>query len=109
MLYWTGSTAPIRSLATTKSNSSTMSVTRVQGVNGSREGLTSTPAERSTETASTSSATVWPLSSLASTSSLVDSKADTTNSNPAPASSGQMWRWRRMCSTLVVQSKVSPG
>ncbi len=40
---------------------------------------------------------------------MTDSKAETTNTQPASASSGQHLGWRRMCSTLIVQSKVRSG
>ena len=36
-------------------------------------------------------------------------RADTMKAQPAAASSGRASRWARMCSTLVVQSKVSWG
>src|SRR3954470_21661749 len=42
-------------------------------------------------------------------SSLTDSNAETTNRQPASASAGHSGASRRMCSTFVVQSKVSSG
>src|SRR3954454_617130 len=41
--------------------------------------------------------------------SLTDSNGETTNRQPTSASAGHSWASRRMCSTFVVQSKVSSG
>ena len=113
-LYCTGSTLPTRSWSWTKSSNATKLSRVVHGVNGSHDGRTSMPASRNTPTALPASAVVCPLSSRASTASSTDSNADTTKRHPASASSGQRSscrrpRYRRTCSTLTVQSKVTSG
>ena len=93
--HWTGSTFPTRSQYATSSTKAQTSSAVVHGVKGSSDGRGSMPLRRSTSTASISSATVWPLSSLVRMSSLADSKADTTNTQPMSASSGHSSRWER--------------
>ena len=79
------------------------------GVNGRNDGRTSIPCSRSNTVARAASAAVWPLSSRSRIASLVDSNAETTNTQPASAISGQMPACRRTCSTFTVQSNVTSG
>ncbi len=109
IVYWTASTFATRSCATTKSSIAPSSAALVQGVKGSHEGRTSIPWRRSKATAALSSAAVCPLSKMRRVVSSTDSKADTTNRQPAFAKPAQRSSWARMCSTLVVQSKLRSG
>ncbi len=59
--------------------------------------------------AAPTSARVCPLCSLSRTVSLSDSTADTTNAQPRARSSGNRPRYFRMCSILIVASKVTSG
>jgi hypothetical protein len=67
------------------------------------------PFARRAITAWEASVAVWPLSRRWRMVSLTDSKAETTKAQPASASSARASGWRRMCSTLMVASKVRSG
>ena len=78
-------------------------------MNGKSEGRNSTPSDRQMRSAVTTSSAEWPLSRISRTRGLVDSTAETMKSSPSARSSARTSGCSRMCSTLVVMSKVSSG